>query len=545
MSATPSSFFATILAHWEHPASPPLVLEGEAGARSYTGPELMELARRYAAGLSARGVGAGDRVALILPTCEGFVGALMGAWWLGAAVVPLAPPAERLAEQEFARLTRALKTARPRLIVIHPELRPFMVGMPLPLATPEELSASEPWAEGPAPLEVALVQFSSGSTGHPKGVQLLAAQLTANLEAIQQVVQGSARDVGVSWLPLHHDMGLIGGLLYTQYVGCPLVLIPPERFIRMPLRWLQAMAQHRGTMSVAPNFAYQLCAKFPAAALEGLDLSSWRVAMVGAEPVRAAALRAFATTLAPCGFPSGALMPVYGLAEASLAVSITPPGAGLRTETLDPVAFETDLLATPASAGRESVAVGPVIPGLTVAIRDAAGQELPARSVGEIWVQGPSVMLGYLGDPPATEAALVDGWLRTGDLGYLADGELFIAGRLKDLIIRGGAKYHPQDLEAIAEAHPAARMGGAAAFAVAAADGTAEKVVLVVETRQESPDPAVREDIRMQVFAASGLRVDEVQLLRPHALPKTTSGKVRRAEARQRYLAGSFDATHA
>ncbi len=394
--------------------------------------------------------------------------------------------------------------------------------------------------------DLAVVQFSSGSTGHPKGVCLSFANLLANIEAIGAVMRPQESDAGVSWLPLHHDMGLIGCLLFTQFYGIPVVLMAPEFFIRMPARWLAALSQYRATMTSAPNFAYQLCSSLPDSHVQGLDLSCMRAALVGAEPIRTSALRAFATRFAPHGFSSAAFVPTYGLAEATLAVSMTPPGEGMHTDRIDQAIYEAEHRAVPVSpedpAGREIVGVGAPMPGLTVAIlHPETGEPVAEREVGEICVAGPSVMGGYHSDPEATTGAVRNGRLRTGDLGYMSGGQLFIAGRIKDLIIKGGHKYHPQDLEAVAEEHAAVRVGGSSAFLVPRADDRDERLVLVVEIAPATGrDADVGQEIRRRVFEAAGIRVDEVVMVVPQQLPRTTSGKIRRAEARRRFLAGQL-----
>ncbi|MBM3271141.1 MAG: AMP-binding protein, partial [Candidatus Sericytochromatia bacterium] len=399
----------------------------------------------------------------------------------------------------------------------------------LPLLTGSEagptLSGGPPGPAGPAPVaarDLALIQFSSGSTGDPRGVCLSLFNLEENLEAIGAVMRPRPDDVGVAWLPLHHDMGLIGCLLFTQRCGIPLVLLSPEYFIRGPARWLRTMSDFGATMTSAPNFAYRLCAALPAAQVADLDLSRLRAALVGAEPVQPPVLRAFAARYAPAGFDPACFVPTYGLAEATLAVAMTPPGRGMQ--------LDGDL-----------PSVGPAIPGVAIEIRDeATGATLPEGQVGEIVVRAPSVTAGYVGDAAATAAALADGALRTGDLGYLRGGELFVSGRIKDLIIKGGQKYHPQDLEALAERHAAVRAGGVSAFLVPRAADREDRLVLVAEVLPQAATPDVAPEIRRHVQEVLGVRVDEVVLVVPQQLPRTTSGKLRRSEARDRFLAGRF-----
>lgn len=517
------------------------------GFQPLTGSALMQLARRWAGGLAARGVEPGDRVAMALGTSEDLLGALFGTWWLGAAVVPLAPVNPRQAPAaEAERLARALEAAKARLAVFPQETQALFETAPVPLVAPEGLSGQE-GPEAPYPTrKLAILQFSSGSTGHPKGVALGDAQIAANLASIQSVVQATEADRGVSWLPLHHDMGLIGTLLYPLAAGFELYLMAPEHFIMMPWLWLQALTGTRATLTTAPNFAYQLLTKLSPARLEGTDLSSLRVALAGAEPVRPETLEAFAQRFGPMGFRREAFVPTYGLAEATLAVTMTRAGEGPAYDRISSERYRDEHRAVPVAAddpqARLLTSVGEPLPGYKVSIRDEDGQPVPERQVGEIWVQAPSLMQGYYGMPELSAEVLQDGHLRTGDLGYLADGKLYVSGRLKDLIIKGGCKYHPQDLEGVVETNAEVRAGGTAAFTVGEGD---ERLVMVVETKAQEGLGELSHRIRSQVMEAAGVRLDEVVLVRPQQLPKTTSGKIRRQEARRRYLAGEFEPLHA
>ncbi len=555
-SCSDPSLSALFAARWRaRPDAVFLTLVGEDGLRPLTGAALLALAGRYAAALQARGVGAGDRVALVLSTSEAFLGAFFGAWWLGAVAVPLAPP-RSAADDELLRVGRALVIAEASLAVV-PDGTPIPPFSPVPLVQPRELLvACERVLAGPLPQAarpaappgepaLALLQFSSGSTGHPKGVALHDAALQANLTGIRAVLAPRPDDVGVAWLPLHHDMGLIGTLLYPLWAEFPTFLLPPELFIRQPARWIQLLGQCGATLTTGPNFGYALAAKLPQAATTGVDLTRLRAALVGAEPVRQATLQAFAARYAAHGFSPTAFVPTYGLAEATLAVSMPAPGQAPVVDRVARGALEagraTRAVADAAGEARELVGLGPALPGVSLSIRDAAGAALAERQVGEVWVRSPALMAGYWRDEAATSQALgPGGWLRTGDLGYLAEGRLFIAGRLKDLIIRAGCKYHAADLEAIAEADPAVRPGGTAAFAVDEAGDRPERVVMLVEPRATEAVRDLPARVRQRVHAATGLRLDEVVAIQPRALPKTTSGKIQRGEARRRWLAGKL-----
>jgi acyl-CoA synthetase (AMP-forming)/AMP-acid ligase II len=393
-----------------------------------------------------------------------------------------------------------------------------------------------------APDDLALVQFSSGSTGDPRGVMLSHRNLLANVAAVLAVLQPDETDVNCSWLPLYHDMGLIGGLFMPLHCGRPVVLLSPQGFLLDPKRWLWAIHHHRATISTAPNFAYQLIAgRVDERELAGLDLSCWRLALCGAEPVMPETLAAFARKLAPHGFREEGLLPVYGLAEVALGALFPVPGQPFRRDGVDPAALEAHGRAEP--GGRVLSSVGRPLPGFDVRIADGEGRPLPERHVGEIQLQGPSVMLGYLDDPAATARVLVDGWLRTGDLGYMAEGELFVVGRSKDLILKGGRNYAPQDLEKAAERVEGIRRGCVAAFGVPDPTTGTEAVVVVAETREPaSAHAALAGAIKDMVHAAVGLRPDHVTLLPPGAVPKTSSGKLQRSRARERWLAGNLAA---
>jgi acyl-CoA synthetase (AMP-forming)/AMP-acid ligase II len=361
-----------------------------------------------------------------------------------------------------------------------------------PHGTPLALAAN--------PDDVLLIQFSSGATVDPKPVALTHGNVLANLAAIETIVPADDAQAGVSWLPLYHDMGLIGCLLMALYRPGPLTLIPPEAFLARPAIWLRAISRKRATISVAPNFAYGLCVRRARdRELDGVDLSSWQCALNGAEPVAPAVLRRFAERFSPHGFDPRALMPVYGLSEASLAVTFTPRGRGPRTLRI---------------GARELASVGAPLPGIDVDVRG-----------GRVFVRGPSVMQGYFGNPAATAAAVDGGWLDTGDLGFEQDGELFVTGRAKEVIILRGQNHAPQEFEDALDGLAGVRPGCAAAVGLPTAEG--EQLVLLVET----DGPADAETIRAQVTERTGVRPDGIRLLAPGTLPRTSSGKLRRGEA--------------
>ncbi|HYG62721.1 MAG TPA: amino acid adenylation domain-containing protein, partial [Thermoanaerobaculia bacterium] len=526
----------------------------EAGARlSYDG--LQRRARTIAAVL-ARSVPRGERVLLLYPSGVELIAAFFGCLYAGVIAVPVQPPHGRRPDP---RLGGVAADCRPRAVLTTAALlvrREGIAGQVPELASALWLDTGtvdedEDAGREPGPEEVAFLQYTSGSTGTPKGVVVTHANLLHNLEAIRRAFRQTAESVVVGWLPLFHDMGLIGNVLQPCYVGCDCVLMPPAAFLQRPARWLRAIERFGGTTSGGPNFAYDLCVRaLGPEEREGLDLSSWSVAFNGAEPVRAETLRRFAEAFAPCGFRREAFFPCYGLAEATLFVAGGPPDGepGIGTFASGPLEAGT---AVPAGdgAGRELVSCGRASAEQRIVVVDAdSGVPCPEGRVGEVWVAGPSVAAGYWGRPDesaATFRARLGGeaFLRTGDLGFLAGGELFLTGRLKDLIILRGRNLYPQDLELTAErSHPALRAGGAA-FSV---DGQGEeRVVLALEVERHAGDlGAVADAVRRAVADEHGVAVADVLLLRGGTVPKTSSGKIRRRECRARYLAGSLAPLH-
>jgi len=477
--------------------------------------ELYDRAQRSAGGLREMGVAPGDRVALVFPTGPEFTDAFFGAVLAGAIPVPLYPPVRLGRMEEFHRRTaRSIEISGARLVLSDARIS-RLLGVAVSQARPplglQRIHYGRPLAERSRPDDLLLIQFSSGTTVDPKPVSLTHANVLANAAAIESIIPRDDAQGGVSWLPLYHDMGLIGCLLLAIVRPGPMTLIPPELFLARPAIWLRAISRKRATISVAPNFAYGLCVRrIRDSEMEGVDLSSWRFALNGAEPVAPAVLRRFSERFAHNGFDSRALMPVYGLAEASLAVSFTPVGRGPRT-----------LIA----GTRELVSVGAPLPGVQVDVRD-----------GRIFVRGPSVMKGYYGNPEATRSTLVDGWLDTGDLGFVQNGELFVTGRAKDLVILRGRNYAPQEFEDALDGVEGVRPGCAAAVGFPTAEG--EELVLLVEA-DGSPDV---ERIRARVLEHTGVRPWGVQLLAPGTLPRTSSGKLRRGEALRQLQAGELRA---
>lgn len=521
--------------------------EREGGAvarRSYR--ELHDEARRVAGGLRALGVRPRDRVLVILPTSHEFVTTFFAIQMLGAIPVPAYPPAGFRLEAGLERLAHVAVHATPEVCVTWKEAHAVMGELALRapslrhVVTAAELAAAAPDEEREAtPDELAFLQYTSGSTGQPKGVALSHRNILANVHAIGLGLRITRKDVGVGWCPLYHDMGLIGQVLFSIYWRIPLVLLSPTAFLARPHRWLWAIHEHRGTLSPAPCFGYAMAVRrTKPEQRKGLDLSSWRIALNGAEPVSLGIVEEFERTYAPHGYRPTAMLPVYGLAESSLAVTIPKLGSRVRAEVVSREELANGR-AVPAVTGAVTVvSVGRPVAGQRVLVVDESGLELPEREVGHIVTSGDSVMGGYFQDADATEKVLRDGWLWTGDLGYFSGGELFITGRAKDVIMLRGRNYYAEDLEQSAERLRGVRPGGCVAFGVYDEASAGEHLVLVCETQLD--DQAERlelvEKISAAVLAEAGLLVEQVVLVDPGTIPKTSSGKRQRSQCRQLYL---------
>jgi fatty-acyl-CoA synthase len=540
--------------------------------------ELYAAAQRCAEELARRGVPPGGRVALMLPTSRAFFVCYAGILLAGAIPVPIYPPfrADRI-EEYAARQSAILNNAGVCLLLtfhraeaVAKLLKPRVASLAL-VADAEKFLEAADKAPAPAPgalpafvtgsrmrrgSDLALLQYTSGSTGDPKGVMLTHANLLANMRAIADVTQMRPGDVGVSWLPLYHDMGLIGAWLTLLNQGMPLVVMSPLAFLTRPERWLKAIHKHRGTITAAPNFAYELCVrKIADKDIEGIDLSSWRIAMNGAEPVNPDTLQRFAARFAKYGFRNEAQMPVYGLAEASLAVTIPPP---LRAPKIDRVERETFTSNGRAVAAAPDdthaiafVSSGGVLPGHELRIVDAFGKELSDRTEGFLWFRGPSATSGYYHNEAATENLLPLGpakntdefaWVNSGDRAYRCEGEIYVTGRVKDIIIKGGRNLYPHEVEDLAARVEGIRRGCIVAFGMKDEASGTEKLFVVAESRERKPAAvaAIAAKITEQISQGLGLPPDRVEVIPVGSIPKTSSGKLRREETKKMYIAGTL-----
>ena len=548
--------------------------------RTLTFGELAGTAQKCAEELARRGVSAGGRVALMLPTSRQFFVCYAGILLAGAVPVPIYPPfradrMEEYAERQSAILNNAgvclLLTFR-RAEAVAKLLQPRVKSLMGVVDAEKLLDAAEkepPPAPGALPAyisgsrvrkgsDIALLQYTSGSTGDPKGVTLTHANLLANMRAIAEAVEMGPSDVGVSWLPLYHDMGLIGAWLTLLLQGVPLVVMSPLAFLTRPERWLQAVSKHKGTIAAAPNFAYELCVrKISDKSMEGVDLSSWRAALNGAEPVNPETLERFTNRFAKYGFRREALLPVYGLAEASLGVTFPPIGRGPKVDRVERERFTTEGRAVTARAEDENaisfVSSGVALPGQEVLLADENGKAVPERTEGFLWFRGPSATSGYYKNAEATAKlfergpAIADGefpWVSSGDRAYQADGEIYITGRVKDIIIKGGRNLYPHEVEELASRANGIRKGCVVAFGLKGHDTGTEKLVIVAESREQdrAKRASVVAAINDEVTRGLGLPPDRVELVRPGSIPKTSSGKLRRDETKQLYLAGTLSA---
>ncbi|MBD2533675.1 fatty acyl-AMP ligase [Nostoc flagelliforme FACHB-838] len=505
-----------------------------------------------------------ERVLLLYPPGLDFAAAFFGCLYAGAVAVPAYPlrPNQSISRLQVIVANAQAKialTTQAGLALVQPQLQEFADLRSLQWQATDNLNQN--WAQDWRRVEVssnslAFLQYTSGSTSTPKGVMISHANLLHNSSLIYQSFQHSPESRGVIWLPAYHDMGLIGGILQPLYGGFPVFLMPPMIFLQKPFYWLQAISSYRATTSGGPNFAYDLCVrKITPEQRATLDLSSWEVAFNGAEPVRAETMEQFATLFAPCGFRSEAFYPCYGMAETTLIIAGGDKAALPIVEKVEENALKQHQV-IPSDNHLDSqniVSCGQTLVNLQVVIVNPETlTPCSPNEVGEIWVSGASVAQGYWHNPQATkeyfQAYLADSqqgpFLRTGDLGFLHQGELFVTGRLKDLIIIRGRNYYPQDIElTVAQAHPSLRLGAGAAFTIERENGA--RLVIVQEVERQYLRylnvAEVVEKIREAVLQQHELEIHTVALIKTATLPKTSSGKVQRYACREQFLAQKLD----
>ncbi|HEX4819429.1 MAG TPA: AMP-binding protein [Acidimicrobiales bacterium] len=511
---------------------------------------LHEEARRMGAALQRRGVWQGSHVALLGPTTRPLYTAIEAIWLTGATLIVLPLPMRLGSIEEFAVQTRRrIASADVDLLIVDPDLAPFIEPQPgdPPMVGFDELSGDVERlhivsADFDRPKDdpdaLAVLQFTSGSTADPKGVMMVNRTICANLDAIHVAAEvDTADDVMVSWLPLYHDMGLVGFCMLPLSSGIDVVIGAPQDFLGAPLRWLEWLSAYGGTATAGPNFSWVLATRALRNA-SGLDLSRLRIALNGAEPVDPDTVENFVAAAAPFGMRPGAVFPAFGMAELMIAGTFPKPLAGLRTDDVDRRVLETERYAAPAPADAEGTRrlalLGPPVPGVEIRVVDPeTGSPRLDREVGELEIRGTSVTPGYYGRPDLTTDLFHDGWLRTGDLAYLLEGELVMCGRIKDVIIVGGRNVFPEDVERAASTSDGVRAGNVIAFGV---DSNGKEGVVVVAETKGDDHSSTRRSVSQRVRAAIGLSPKDVVLVAPGTLPKTSSGKLQRSLCRERYL---------
>jgi len=522
--------------------------------RPYPFAELRDDARAAAFRLIARGVKPGDRIALIAETGPDFAALFCGAVYAGAWPVPLPLPTSFGGKENYIdQIAVQMASAEPKLLLFPEEL----AGMAMAAAERQgcggvswEEFAREDAAETSLPQvgpdDVCFLQYSSGSTRFPHGVAVTHRGLLANLAAHSHGMEIGESDRCISWLPWYHDMGLVGCFLSPIGNQFSVDYLKTEDFARRPLAWLDLISRNPGvSVSFSPTFGYDICARRVSSqtnVAERFDLSRWRLAGNGADMIRPDVMQAFVNVFAAAGFKASAFLPSYGLAEATLAVTLMPPGEGIRVELVE----EERLSGTPRDLSRPAryraiVNCGKPVRGMTVEVRGEKGLPVADHHIGKVWCKGSSLMHSYYRDPEATEACMADGWLDTGDMGYMADGYLFIVGRAKDMIIINGKNHWPQDIEWAVEQLPGFHQGDIAAFAVETENGEEVPAVLV-HCRVSDPAERIRlhDEIRDKVRSITGMNC-LVELVPPRTLPRTSSGKLSRAKAKKLYLSGEIE----
>ncbi|WP_046348015.1 fatty acyl-AMP ligase [Sphingomonas changbaiensis] len=522
-------------------------------ARAYPYSELRHDALAHAYRLIGRGIAPGDRIALIAETGPDFAALFFGTVYAGAWPVPLPLPTSFGGASAYVdQLKVQLESCDPVMLIYPQEL----ANMAEEAARQAGVAATswESFGEAAAPRaplpeaqpeDIAYLQYSSGSTRFPHGVAVTHHALLNNLSAHSHGMELQDSDRCISWLPWYHDMGLVGCMLSPVANQVSVDFLKTEDFARRPLAWLDLISRNPGTsISYSPTFGYDICARRMSSqtrASDRFDLSRWRLAGNGADMIRPDVMQSFVDAFADAGFKASAFLPSYGLAEATLAVTIMPPGEGIVVELVEETELAGGIAANDGPQRfRAVVNCGRPAKDMTVEIRDENGGALPERAIGKVWCKGPSVMVGYFRDPEATDACLVDGWLDTGDMGYLSAGYLYVVGRAKDMIIINGKNHWPQDIEWAVEQLPGFKAGDIAAFAITTPGGEETPAVLVQCRTSDLEERArLRDAIREKVRSITGMNC-VVELVPPRTLPRTSSGKLSRAKARNLYLSGEI-----
>lgn len=532
---------------------------------SFSFTAIERVSARFGGALQALGLRKGDRVALILPNNDDFVLCFLGAIRAGIVPVPIYPPMALGQLQAYVDNTRHIVAkSGARALVTTSKIKRLLGTVQAESPALEQVVAIEGIRESTEPLkaekitldDVAFLQFTSGSTSRPKGVTLTHGNLAANIKCIMEDgLRIRPEDTAISWLPLYHDMGLIGFVLAPLYHTVPIVYLPPLLFLKRPVTWLQAFTRHKANIAYAPNFGYALCVKrIKAAELEGLDVSGWRVAGCGAEPIRPETLEGFSEAFARIGFRKEAFLPSYGMAESSLAIAFSELDEGMKTLAVDGPTLWSKGEAVPVPEDTEGVvrlvSCGKEFPEHSIRVFDtddgASERPLPERKVGELRIAGPSVMSRYWEDAERTRESFAGAFLRTGDLGFLSDGHVFVCGRSKEVVIVNGRNYYPQDMEWEAGKIAGVRRGNVVAFGARDPSGVErdrERVVLAFEVQEPErlgQSAKLCGEVRQAVQEGIGLTLDDVVALPPGALPKTSSGKLQRAKTRELYETGEL-----
>jgi fatty-acyl-CoA synthase len=507
--------------------------------------EIYKRSLHRASVLKSKGFVKGDRIAIIIPDSKDFILTFYGAVLAGIIPVPIYPPFRPDMVQYLETAKHILKTSKANALATIPFLKGRFKKMPVKeILTPDELEQktdAEAVDEEVSLDDIAFIQFTSGSTSNPKGVMVTHRNIAHNVRCfMDEGMQLTPDDVGVSWLPLYHDMGLIGFVFGGTYKNIPIIFMPSLMFIKRTKEWLRLITKYKATITFAPNFAYGLCTA-RIKDTSGLDLSSIRAAGCGSEPISYDNLINFARHFKSVNFKENSLLAAYGMAESTLAISFSPLGEGIKAETIDADKLYEEGISVPTEEGNtiKVVSCGKPFKLHDLAIMNKEGDMLPERQVGEVVVRGPSVTQGYYDNEKVTKDTIVDGWLHTGDLGYIANGDLYVCGRKKEIIIIAGRNYYPQDIEWAVNSVKGIRRGNVIAFGLK--HGLTESVAVTAEYRGlKKEEEETKQKIKNAILDKVGIRVDTIELLPPGSLPKTSSGKLQRKKTQELYQSGKL-----